>query len=162
MKNLIYLVSLLLILSCNSNTDKAIIYNNTLLKEQQKIGLEIKSYLDIVKDTVASENQILLKEKLLSNIKTSLTVIDKLKNFDGNTDFKESVKAVLNEYYKGINTEYDAIVKYNKLPHSEKTPEKKWQAEQHAIHADEIITKAEDHFILMQKEFAEKHNIKLD
>jgi hypothetical protein len=162
MRKLLFIICISIFISCNSQLDKAIEYNNTLLKEQQWIGSEIKSYLNIIKDTSQIWKLDEVKKQLLIDIEKSITEVEKISDFNGNLEFKESVISVLNAYSEGVKTEYDAIAIYQLLPTSEKTQDKKWQAEQHAIHADENISKKEDHFILMQQKFAKKNNIDLD
>ena len=162
MRRLFFIICASIFISCNSQLDKAIEYNNTLLKEQQWIGSEIKSYLDIIKDTSQSWRLQDVKKQLLIDIKKSITKVEKTSDFNGNIVFKESVISVLNAYFEGIKSEYDAIVTYQLLPTSKKTQDKKWQAEQYAIHADENISKKEDHFILMQQKFAKENSINLD
>ncbi|MEZ7901576.1 MAG: hypothetical protein QMC21_06080 [Flavobacteriales bacterium] len=162
MKKLFFIICVSICISCNSQLDKAIEYNNTLLKEQQWISSEIKSYLDIIKDTSQTERLEEAKRQLLIDIEESIIKVEKLTDFNGNFEFKRSVIAVLNTYHEGVKTDYDAIATYQLLPTSEKTQDKKWQAEQHAIYADEIISKKEDYFILMQQKFAKENNIDLD
>ena len=162
MKKLFFIICVSISISCNSQLDKAIEYNNTLLKEQQWISSEIKSYLDIIKDTSQTERLEEAKRQLLIDIEESIIKVEKLTDFNGNFEFKRSVIAVLNTYHEGVKTDYDAIATYQLLPTSEKTQDKKWQAEQHAIYADEIISKKEDYFILMQQKFAKENNIDLD
>tara|TARA_B110000967_G_scaffold118060_1_gene120829 strand:+ start:1765 stop:2253 length:489 start_codon:yes stop_codon:yes gene_type:complete len=162
MKKLFFIICVSICISCNSQLDKAIEYNNTLLKEQQWISSEIKSYLDIIKDTSQTERLEEAKRQLLIDIEESIIKVEKLTDFNGNFEFKRSVIAVLNTYHEGVKTDYDAIATYQLLPTSEKTQDKKWQAEQYAIYADEIISKKEDYFILMQQKFAKENNIDLD
>ena len=162
MKKLFFIICVSICISCNSQLDKAIEYNNTLLKEQQWISSEIKSYLDIIKDTSQTERLEEAKRQLLIDIEESIIKVEKLTDFNGNFEFKRSVIAVLNTYHEGVKTDYDAIATYQLLPTSEKTQDKKWQAEQHTIYADEIISKKEDYFILMQQKFAKENNIDLD
>jgi hypothetical protein len=162
MRTLFFIICASIFISCNSQLDKAIEYNNTLLKEQQWIGSEIKSYLNTIKDTSQTWRLNEVKKQLLVDIEKSITEVEKISDFNGNLEFKESVISVLDAYCEGVKTEYNAIVTYLLLPTSKKTKDKKWQAEQHAIHADEDISKKEDHFILMQQKFAKKNNIDLD
>ena len=162
MKNLLFIISIFSIISCNSLTDKAIDYNNKLLEEYISISDEMKAYLDVIRDTAHSTSSIQQKTKLLEQIEQSISTVNKIGDFNGNNSFNKSVISVLNAYSKGIKTEYNAIALYQELPSSEKTSQKKWEAEQHVIHADEEITKAEDYFILKQKEFAKENNFNLD
>jgi hypothetical protein len=162
MKKLFFIICVSICISCNSQLDKSIEYNNTLLKEQQWISSEIKSYLDIIKDTSQTERLEEAKRQLLIDIEESIIKVEKLTDFNGNFEFKRSVIAVLNTYHEGVKTDYDAIATYQLLPAFEKTQDKKWEAEQHAIHGDKIISKKEDCFILMQQKFAKENNIDLD
>ena len=162
MKKLFFIICVSICISCNSQLDKAIEYNNTLLKEQQWISSEIKSYLDIIKDTSQTTRLEEVKKQLLIDIEESIAEIEKLADFNGNIEFRESVIAVLNTYHEGVRTDYDAIATYQLLPAFEKTQDKKWKAEQHAIHGDKNISKKEDYFILMQQQFAKENNIDLD
>ncbi|MDB4088875.1 hypothetical protein N9544_04535 [Flavobacteriales bacterium] len=162
MRKLLFFILISLIFACNSQLDKAIVYNNTLLEEQQGIGKEIKSYLDLVKDTSQSLSIEEAKKQLLINIENSIIKVDNISDYNGNSEFKESVTSVLKAYLEGVKYEYDAVVTYQLLPSSEKTQEKKWKAEQHAIHADKNISEKEDYFILMQQKFAQENNIDLD
>ena len=162
MKNLLFIISILSIISCNSVTNKAIIYNNKLLNEYVSISDEMNSYLDIIRDTSHSTSSIQQKRKLLEQIEQSISTLNTLGDFNGNISFNKSVVLVLNAYSEGIKNEYNAIALYQTIPDSEKTSQKRWEAEQHVIHADEEITKAEDYFILKQKEFAKENNFNLD
>lgn len=162
MRKLVFIICVSICISCSSQLDEAIEYNNTLLKEQQWISSEIRSYLDIIKDTSKTTRLEEVKKQLLIEIKESIVEIEKLADFNGNIEFKESVISVLNSYREGVKTDYNAIVTYQLLPVLEKTEDKKWQAEEHAFHGDENISKKEDYFILMQQQFAKENNINLD
>lgn len=162
MKKIFFIIVISLIVSCNTQLDKAIIYNNTLLVEQQEIGTEIKSYLDLVKDTSQTSKIKPVKKQLIIKIENSIIKVENTPDFNGNHEFKESVSSVLNAYLEGVKYEYDAVVTYQLLPRTEKTQEKKWKAEQHALHADKNISEKEDYFILMQQKFAQENNFDLD
>lgn len=162
MKKLLFIFSVATILSCNSISDNAISYNNTLLEHQQTIASKMESYLGRLKDTLYNDHLDAFKETILIDIKKSDSILNVLEDFNGNSSFKESAISVLNAYAYGINYEYEAIADYQRLPFSQKTSQKRLEAEQHAIHADEKITKAEDNFILKQQVFAKENNFSLD
>lgn len=162
MKNLLIFISVLFFISCNSKAKQATLYNNDLLKQEQYIADEMEVYLGKLKDSSQTDSLVGLQKELLTKIEESIQSVERIKDFNGNVVFKQSVVAVLKAYYDGVKFEYEKVADYQRLPLSEKSLEKKQQAENYAIQADEKIGEAEDYFILMQQQFAKENNFELD
>ena len=162
MKNLLFSLSLVVLFSCQSQTNKAIDYNNTLLEHHLFIANEMEQYLENLMDTSQTYKLDVMKEEVLNEIDKRIDSITKMEDFNGNSTFKNSVIAVFKAYAHGVKYDYEQVVDFEKLPNSEKTEEKKRQAEISAMLANQDISKAEDYFIQCQQEFAKENNFELD
>ena len=147
------------LVSCGPTKEDAIKYNDELIKEQTKVLEAESAIFDAVTNNPSKLDASF--ESLKSQVKESTEAVEKMKAFDGKTDFKDALLKLFTTF-KGLNEkEFAEYISIGKLQGNDFTPEKGDRMISLGKTIDDAVLKANDDFIKTQKEFAAKYKFEL-
>lgn len=159
MKYFAYLISFLFLVSCNVGNDP-VKYNDTIINPQ----LEIITKLDYIYEgpEVSVEDIKKQREGLLQDVEKGLKDVKELKDFKGNTAFKDAAMKYFSHvnYFYGKTKNIDSLIYYiNSEERAEQMDPKDFDF------MDKETAKyleLESNLLAEQKKFAQQFNMRLD
>ena len=140
--------------------EKAVEYNDFIVRQQTKVGEAIKDFITVFTETSDSTKIQESRNKIAIEADSAVARVKRLVSFQGDTAFKQSSIRLYRFYASIARVEYDQIVRvsYNKSKKAEDI-----QKEIGAIVQDitEREKKVDADFVQAQKAFAAKHQFTL-
>jgi len=150
---LMFFFSLWLI-SCGVSSEDAVLYNDTIIKEQLKV---IKA-LDTLDNTFATEDStklLLLNNLALKQAEQSLEIIEQLSAFRNDDSFQKAGIDFFQEIIDVLQTSYPHLIN---LLYATYTEEIAQEAADLSLFIDDRINEAIEKLSEAQEAFAENHN----
>ncbi len=155
------ILSNLLLISCSPSKEEAIKYNDSMIEEQLKI-VSLFDSLNYCLDSNISQQLLPIQKKLSNQIEESLKKINKIEEFDKNSNYKKNIEALFNVYKDITNNEYYKIINIYILPDSLYSNEEEVKLN---IFWNEAFKKVQNQlfeFNKVQVDFSKKYNFKLE
>jgi len=171
MKLLLIATLTILLASCGYVGNKALDYNNSLVKKQYDVSEDMNAFMDFIKISkmdsitdIANYKTELnsLRDKALDIIKESKAEIKAIGSFKNDTSFQQSLLNVMELYHQGIRVDYYQMGTYYLLPKEEQTNEKYNEIVRLVLDMDRKVETAELNFIEEQKKFGLKYGVELN
>ncbi len=170
MKLLLISTLTIVLASCGYMGNKALDYNNSLVKKQYDVSEDMNAFMDFIKisrmDSISDINSYKnelnsLRDKALNNIKECQDEIRAVGSFKDDANFQQSLLNVMELYHQGINYDYYQMGAYYLLPKEEQTTEKYNEIVTLVLAMDNKVETAELNFIEEQKKFGLKYDVAL-
>ncbi len=155
------ILSNLLLISCSPSKEEAIKYNDSMIEEQLKI-VSLFDSLNYCLDSNISQQLLPIQKKLSNQIEESLKKINKIEEFDKNSNYKKNIEALFNVYKDITNNEYYKIINIYILPDSLYSNEEEVKLN---IFWNEAFKKVQNQLVEFNKvqvDFSKKYNFKLE
>lgn len=159
MKPIVIVLSFFAFLLFSCNFENSVSYNDTIIKPQ----LEVITKLDSIYagPEVSIENIRKHREELVADINSAMKEIRNLKDFKGNTSFREAAMKYfshLNFLYEKTNNIDSLIYKFNSQQRVDNMNEKDYDFMQRELNK---YLELENTLLDEQKKFAQQFNMKL-
>lgn len=158
-----FLVSLLLVFAaCKSVNEEAAEYNNRVIELQRKITDDLSLMDSTLRDPRASRERIEYHyARLQACVKQNILALDSVGSFNSDPLLLVGARSLFRSYEELIDENYKLLVGFKNIPSENVTLA--IQDSSIALQNDIRLTAqaAQDEFILVQKEFANKLNLAL-
>ena len=149
-----------ILVSCGPTTNDAIKYNDALVDQQKKVLQKESVLIEGISKNMPDKLDSSYND-LLSQIKESIDVVQKMDAFDGKTEMKDAALKVFEAYKDAAENDYAKMIKLAKTPDTLYTQETDNKVIDLSKKIDDKLNKAVDAFIEKQNEFAKKYKFEL-
>ncbi len=112
------LVTAVVFFSCKPSSKEAVEYSNTIGIEKEKISKKYDKLLDSYHEYIPQEMDTAYSQ-MKSQIEQSLTIVNKLQDFAGDSTYKVGAINLCKVYSSVIDNEHKRIIELLKLPEDE-------------------------------------------
>jgi len=170
MRKIIYLLLIpIFIFSLQScKKESAADYNNSIIEQQIAIVLSIDNLKKAIdnynaipaKDAIEGMNK--MYDEAIFQLDSGITVVTALDPFKKDATLKTAALTLFNSYKKIIETEYKEIINLYKIPDEMFKTEDQQKLDKLLTESNQKLEESFNAFSLVQKQFAEKHNLTLE
>lgn len=162
MKNIFSLLFLILVLfACKSSDKDALNYNDRMISKQVRIATALDSLNQLIKnkDTL---NVGSFKDKTLDIINKSIDSIQKISDFNKESDYKNHILKLLDTYKSLLLNEYSQVIHICLISDSSLTKDTLTFLNNTLLKINDEISNQLNEFTLFQQNFAKKYEFPLN
>ncbi len=163
MKNftkIIFLLTVFYLAGCAPSPKQASKYNNMLISQQRAV-IDKMDNLIASFTTYNSQEMHDAYNALIKQINHSLDTLQKVKAFDGSTEFRDTTIKLIRFYKQVSENELRQVMDLLSKPQNEYTSEDAVKVSRLMMEAQDKVSAANERFKKYQESFAKKYNLSL-
>jgi len=153
-----FIASLLGIWGCGTQSQKAVDYNDRIVKAQISVLQREEALVKAINDNQRDQYDSLFSA-FRNVVDSASTVVSSMEPFEGNSEFRDAAVGLLSAYNTAINQYFKEIITLASCPDSMFLNDKSKEIAGIARQADQIIDPKNMQFLEAQRTFAKENGL---